>query len=67
MARRNKQARRPARLVCVQGDEYVDDSVPQVGIEVEDTSEVDWRIEQGTGLRCRVCGEEIDYSLSKPL
>jgi hypothetical protein len=67
MARPNEKAKRPARLVCVAGHEYVDDSVPQVGMYVEDQAEAIWRIEQGTGLRCRVCGEEIDYSRSKPL
>jgi len=67
MARPNKMARRPARLVCVQGHEYVDNDVPQVGLYVFEQDEPDWRIEQGTGLRCRECGREIDYSRSRPL
>jgi len=67
MARPNKLERRPALLVCVQGHEYVDPSVPQVRLYIEDPSEPIWRIEGGHDLRCRECGHEIDLQLSKPL
>ena len=67
MARRNEEARRPASLECVRGHRYVDDSVPQVGLYVAEQEQPDWRIEEGTDLRCRVCGSEIDLTRSKPL
>ena len=58
MARPNKMEKRPARLQCSKHDEhqYVDYSVPQVGLYVAKQEQVEptWRIEQGTDLRCRV-------------
>ena len=67
MARPNELRRRPARLVCVQGHKYVDNSVPQVGLYVIEQDEPDWRIEEDTDLRCRECGRKIDLSCSRPL
>jgi hypothetical protein len=69
MARPNAMERRPARLQCSKHDEhrYVDYSVPQVGLYVAQQDEPTWRIEQGTDLRCRECGAEIDLTRSTPL
>lgn len=63
----NRLERRPARLVCVRGHEYLDEAAPQVGMKVAEQGETIWRIEEGTDLRCLICGEEIDYSRSEPL
>ncbi len=69
MARPNEKERRPARLQCSKYDDhrYVDGSVPQVGLYVIEQAEVEWRIEEGTDLRCRECGAEIDLSRSQAL
>jgi len=71
MARPNKMEKRPARLQCSKHDEhqYVDYSVPQVGLYVAKQEQVEptWRIEQGTDLRCRECRAPIDLSRSTPL
>jgi hypothetical protein len=69
MARPNEKANRPAILQCSRYDDhrYPDDSVPQVGLYVEEQDGPDWRIEEGTDLRCRVCDAPIDLSRSQPL
>jgi RNA polymerase-binding transcription factor DksA len=70
MARPNEKARRSAKLQCSKYDDhrYRDDTVPQVRMYVIEQDEpTEWRIEEGTGLRCRVCGAEIDLSRSQPL
>jgi hypothetical protein len=46
---------------------YVDRSVPQVGLYMEESGAPTWRIEQGTGLRFRECGAEIDLARSAAL